>query len=48
MKYRGALIEIDTIFDLAVELKYFKAEELTETGALMIKTFQMLSKMIVY
>jgi 23S rRNA-intervening sequence protein len=28
--------------------RYFKKEEVTETGALMIKTFQMLSKMIVY
>ncbi len=45
---RGSLIEIDTIFDIAVDLEYLKKEELTETGALMLKTFQMLSKMIVY
>lgn len=45
---RGSLIEIDTIFDLAVALEYFKKEDVAETGASMIKTFQMLSKMIVY
>ncbi|WP_462221179.1 four helix bundle protein [Ferruginibacter sp.] len=45
---RGSLIEIDTIFDLAIDLEYFKKEDLTPTGVLMVKTFQMLSKMIVY
>jgi hypothetical protein len=47
MKYpRGN--KIDTVFDLAITLEYFKKEELTETGVLMIKTFQMPGKMIVY
>ena len=45
---RGSVIEIDTILDIAVELEYFKEEDLTQTGDLIIKTFQMLSKMIVY
>ncbi|MBS1512438.1 MAG: four helix bundle protein [Bacteroidetes bacterium] len=45
---RGSLIEIDTIFDIAVELGYFKKEEIDAAGVLMVKTFQMLSKMIVY
>jgi four helix bundle protein len=45
---RGSLIEIDTIFDLVITLEYFKKEDLTESGRLMIKNFQMLSKMIVY
>ncbi len=45
---RGSLIEVDTIFDLAVALEYLKKEELNETGLLVVKTFQMLSKMIVY
>jgi len=45
---RGSLIEVDTIFDIACELEYFRKEELNETGSLIIKTFQMLSKMIVY
>ena len=45
---RGSIIEIDTILDIAVELEYFKKEDLDQTGDLIIKTFQMLSKMIVY
>lgn len=45
---RGSLIEVDTILDIACELEYFRKENLTETGTLIIKTFQMLSKMIVY
>ena len=45
---RGSVIEINTIFDIAVELEYFKKEDLTQTGDLIIKTFKMLSKMIVY
>jgi len=45
---RGSVIEIDTILDIAEELEYFKKEELTQTGELIIKTFKMLSKMIVY
>jgi four helix bundle protein len=44
---RGSLIEVDTILDMACELEYFRKEEITETGNLIIKTFQMLSKMIV-
>ena len=45
---RGSLIEVDTIFDVAVTLGYIKKEELEQTGMLIVKTFQMLSKMIVY
>lgn len=45
---RGSVIEVDTILDIAEELEYFKKEDLTQTGELIIKTFQMLSKMIVY
>jgi len=45
---RGSLIEIDTIFDIAVELGYFQKQDLEEIGLLIIKVFQMLSKMIVY
>jgi four helix bundle protein len=45
---RGSLIEVDTIFDLAVDLEYLNKDELTETGGLLVRTFQMLSKMIVY
>ena len=45
---RGSVVEVDTILDIAAELEYFKKEDLTQTGDLIIKTFQMLSKMIVY
>jgi len=45
---RGSIVEVDTILDVAIELEYFKKEDLKETGDLIIKTFQMLSKMIVY
>lgn len=43
---RGSLIEVDTILDIAGELEYFKKEDLTQTGDLVIKTFKILSKMI--
>ncbi|MGG9960601.1 four helix bundle protein [Ferruginibacter sp. SUN106] len=45
---RGSLIEVDTIFDLAVELNYMRKEDLKETGTLLVRTFQILSKMIIY
>ena len=45
---RGSVAEIDTILDIAEELGYFKKEDLIQTGDLIIKTFQMLGKMIVY
>jgi four helix bundle protein len=45
---RGSLIEVDTIFDLAVELKYFQEEDMGQCGTLILKTYQLLSKMIVY
>lgn len=43
---RGSLIEVDTAFDLAVELKYTNKESLKDIGALMIRCFQLLSRMI--
>jgi len=45
---RGSVIEVDTILDIAEELEYFNKEDLIQTGDLILKTFQMLSKMIVY
>jgi four helix bundle protein len=44
----GSLIEIATILHLAMAFDYLEREDITETGALLVKTFQMLSKMIVY
>ena len=43
---RGSLIEVDTIFDITCELGYFRKTDLEEAGNLIIKTFQMLSKLI--
>ena len=45
---RGSLIEVDTILDIAEELEYYKKEDLSQTGELIVKTFQMLSKLVVY
>gem|GEM_PF-3986875 len=36
------------MLDIAKEPGYFNNEDLTETGVLIVKTFQMLSIMIVY
>jgi len=43
---RGSVIEIDTAFDIAMELEYVTKDKLEHTGSLLIRTFQMLSKMI--
>ncbi len=45
---RGSAIEVDTIFDISIDLNYIKKKELEETGILIIRTVQMLNKMIVY
>ncbi len=43
---RGSLIEVDTAFDIAENLGYTSKANLAELGKLMIRTFQLLSKMI--
>ncbi len=43
---RGSVIEIDACLELAVKLKYTTIEDLKNFGDAIIKTFQMLSKMI--
>jgi four helix bundle protein len=43
---RGSIIEIDAALDIAVELEYTSKEKLKELGQFMIRTFQMISKMI--
>lgn len=43
---RGSLIEVDAALDIAVPLKYTSKEKLKESGVLIIRTFQLLSKMI--
>lgn len=43
---RGSIIEIDTALDIAVTLGYTTKEALNDLGVLLIRCFQMLSKMI--
>jgi four helix bundle protein len=43
---RGSVIEIDAAIDIAGELKYVIKEEQEKLGELMIRCFQMLTKMI--
>ena len=43
---RGSMIEVDTALDVAVDLNYISKEKLSELGGLMIRSFQMISKLI--
>ena len=43
---RGSLIEVDTALDIAVNLSYTSKGKLSELGVLIIRTFQLISKMI--
>ena len=43
---RGSVIEIDACLDIAVKLKYLTLEDLTDFGTAIVRTFQMLSKMM--
>jgi len=43
---RGSLIEVDTAIDIAIELGYTTKQKLSELGKLMIRAFQLISKMI--
>lgn len=43
---RGSLIEVDAALDIAVNLGYTSKEQLKELGILMVRTFQLISKMI--
>ncbi len=43
---RGSIVEVDAAFDIAVELDYSSKEKLNELGKLMIRSFQLISKMI--
>jgi four helix bundle protein len=43
---RGSLIEVDAAFEIAFDLAYFKAAESPEMESLMIRSFQLLTKMI--
>ena len=43
---RGSIIEVDTALDVAVNLTYTTKDQLKELGDLMIRSFQLLSKLI--
>lgn len=43
---RGSLVEVDAALDIAIHLNYISAEQLIETGNLIVRTFQLISKMI--
>lgn len=43
---RGSLIEVDTALDIATELLYTSKEKLSELGTLVVRSFQLLSKLI--
>lgn len=43
---RGSLIEVDTALDVSVDLNYTAKENLMELGQLIVRMFQMISKMI--
>lgn len=43
---RGSLVEIDAVLETAVDLGYFKTEELNTIGELLNKCFAMLSNMM--
>ena len=43
---RGSIIEIDAAIDITTKLKYTSKDNLKELGELMVRVFQMISKMI--
>jgi len=43
---RGSVVEIDAALETAVDLNYFTREQLENLGALLNRSFSMLSKMI--
>src|SRR6266487_6834568 len=43
---RGSVVEIDAVFETAVDLNYYKEDQLNEIAELLNKCFAMLSNMI--
>jgi four helix bundle protein len=43
---RGSVVEIDAALETAIDLNYYKLNQLEKTGSLLNKCFAMLSKMI--
>ena len=44
--FRGSLIEVDAALDIAVDLGYATKQGLETAGRLMVRSFQLISKMI--
>src|SRR6187401_1271152 len=42
---RGSVIEVDTAFDIAIDLGYTSKENLADLGTLLVRSFQLISKM---
>lgn len=42
---RGSIVELDAALEVCVDLLYLDAEKLMAAGSLLLRTFQMLSKM---
>lgn len=43
---RGSVIEIDALLDIAGDLGYCNKEQMTELGNLLVRCFQMLTKLM--
>lgn len=43
---RGSVIEVDTAFEIALSLNYLQREQLIELSNLLLRSFQLISKMI--
>ena len=43
---RGSIIEIDAAFEIAIELNYTSKQKLKDLSGFMIRSFQMVSKLI--
>lgn len=43
---RGSIVEVDAALDIAVSLNYTTKQKLDELGVLMIRCFQMISKLL--
>ncbi|RYZ19022.1 MAG: four helix bundle protein [Chitinophagaceae bacterium] len=43
---RGSIIEIDALLDIASDLDYCQKEKMTELGDLLLRCFQMLTRLI--
>ena len=43
---RGSVIEIDAALDIALNVGYISKERLADLGILLVRTFQLISKMI--